>query len=207
MNPVKHGVVPLALIVLVFAVAFVGCSKDGIDVTAKVLSVDGTAEIKNASAQSFVSAKVNDTLDMGGVFKTGEASLASLEIINRGIVEIKPDSIFELEAGKDSIFQKAGVAIYKIDKNKEGFKVKAPHAVTCVLGTRFVVRILDGMTVVGVEEGRVSVTANNGEIREIAAGKKITIENSGFRGAEEEFDVNTDSFNYLQIDGKWVPKE
>lgn len=201
----KYGLGALFLFVIILALP--GCNEKASDISARVVALSGVVEIKNAAADSFVAAKMNDNLGVGGILKTGEAAQASLEIIDRGVVELKSESSFELEPGKDYIVQKAGVAIYKIEKNKEGFKVKSPQAVTCVLGTRFMVRILDGMTVVGVEEGRVSVTTNKGETRIIEAGKKLTVEESGFRGEAASFDLNTDSFNYLQIDGKWVPKE
>lgn len=184
-----------------------GCDNGDSNFSAKVLSVSGKVEIRPNTETAFADAKVNDILASGGLLKTGEASAANLEITGKGTMEIKEDCLFELKANKDYVVQNSGMAIYKIDKNPEGFKVKSPQGITCVLGTRFMVRILDNMTVVGVDQGKVSFTSNKGETRVIEAKKKLTATNDGFSGELEPFDIGSDSFHYQKIDNKWVPKK
>lgn len=204
-NQLKVG--SLFLVLLVTLVVITGCGSNTTDLSAKVMSVTGKAEIRPTAIASFADAKVNDILPCGGILKTGEESLVNLEITGKGVVDIKSDSMFELESGKDYVVQSAGMAVYKIDKNKEGFKVKSPQGVTCVLGTRFMVRVFDNTTVVGVEEGKVSFTSNKGETRILVAKQKITADNNGFSSEPTAFDMKTDSFNYIKLDGKWVPKQ
>lgn len=207
MNIGKKVLLTILLLPLLAVAALTGCGGKASDLTGKVQAFSGNVSIKKTSAADFTKAQVGDKIEVGGILKTAEESQASLEIVDKGVVEIKQNSIFELEQGRDYVSQNSGVAVYKIDKNKDGFKVKTPQGITCVLGTKFMIRILDEMTVVGVEEGRVSVTANNGESKILEAKKKVILQKSGFRGEIADFDLSSDSFNYLQIDGKWVPKE
>jgi hypothetical protein len=197
----------LVLVLVITVLAVSGCNNKAAETSAKVISLNGTVEIRQNAGTQFVAAKINDTLGLGGIVKTGEESLANLEIAGKGTVEIKSDGYFELEAGRDYVTQNSGMAIYKIEKTGEGFKIKAPQGIACVLGTTFMVRVIDNMTVVGVETGKVSVTSNNGETRVLEAKQKINVGNSGFSGEVMPFDINTDSFNYIKIDGRWVPKE
>ena len=197
----------IMVVLMTFLVVLSGCGNDAASLTATVQAVSGKVEIRQTAAAAFKDAAVNDAVKAGGIVKTGEESFANLVINGQVTVEIKSDSMFELEPGKDYVAQNSGMAIYKIEKNKGGFKVKSPQGVTCVLGTRFMVRILDNMTVVGVEEGKVSFTGNNGETRTVEAKQKIIADDKEIRLSPTPFDAAGDSFNYLKIDGKWVPKE
>ncbi len=197
----------LVLILVITVLAVSGCNNQTAGTSAKVISLNGKVEIRQNAGTQFVAAKINDLLGLGGIVKTGEESMANLEIVGKGTVEVKADGYFELEAGRDYVTQNSGMAIYKIEKTGEGFKIKSPQGIACVLGTTFMVRVIDNMTVVGVETGKVSVTSNNGETRVLEAKQKINVGNSGFSGEVMPFDINTDSFNYIKIDGRWVPKE
>ena len=207
MTSETHKIGLLGLFLLATTVLCVGCGSKSSDITARILKATGKVEIKQPTAASFTEAKENDILACGGILKTGDEASAMLEIIDKGVVELKSDALFELEPDKDYVVQKSGMAIYKIEKNKEGFKVKSPQGVTCVLGTKFMVRVLENMTVTGVDEGKVSFTANNGVVKDLIARQKIIADNSGFIGELLDFDLSSDAFNYLQIEGKWVPKE
>lgn len=195
------------LFLLITSIYIIGCGGKSTDLTARVTKVTGKVELRQPSTDTFVAAKEDDLLACGGILKTGDGAAAALEIIGKGTVEIKSDASFELEPGKDYVVQKAGAAVYKIDKEKDGFKVKSPQGVTCVLGTEFMVRVLEKMSVVGVIEGKVSFTANKGEEKILAAGEKVIADSQGFIGGVSPFDLSSDSFNYLKIDGQWVPKE
>lgn len=203
----QHKIWTICLFLFVVAISSGGCGNKSSDLTAKIVSITGKVELRQPLSDKFIEAKQNDILACGGILKTGDEAAAQLEIIGKGIVELKSDASFELESGKDYVLQKTGTAIYKIEKNKDGFKVKSPQGITCVLGTRFMVKILDAMTVVGVEEGSVSFTTANGEVRTLKAKEKTIVDSNGFVVETLAFDLNSDDFNYLQIDGKWVPKE
>ncbi|MBU1108598.1 MAG: FecR family protein [Candidatus Riflebacteria bacterium] len=203
----RHKTWIIYLFLFAVAISSGGCGNKSSDLTAKIISITGKVELRQPATDKFIEAKQNDMLACGGILKTGDEASAQLEIIGKGIVELKSDTSFELEPGKDYVLQKAGAAIYKIEKNREGFKVKSPQGTTCVLGTRFLVKVLDTMTVVGVEEGSVSFTAGNGEVRTLKAKEKTIVDSNGFVGKTLAFDLSSDAFNYLQIDGKWVPKE
>lgn len=195
------------LFLLIAAIYVIGCGSKSTDLTARVIKVTGNVELRQPSEANFVAAKENDLLACGGILKTGDGAVAELEIIGKGTVEIKSDASFELEPGKDYVVQKAGAAVYKIDKDKDGFKVKSPQGVTCVLGTEFMVRVLEKLSVVGVVEGKVSFTTNKGEEKVLVAKEKLIADSQGFIGGIKLFDLSSDSFNYLKIDGKWVPRE
>lgn len=189
------------------AVFFVGCGSKSPDLTAKILEITGKVELKQQPTGDFVVASKDDLLACGGALRTGDGASAKLEIVGKGTVDLKSDAYFELESGRDYALQKSGAAVYKIEKGKDGFKVKSPQGITCVLGTEFLVRVLEKMCIVGVEEGTVSFTTNGGEVRVMKAKEKVIADSKGFVGDKFGFDLKSDSFNYLQIDGKWVPKE
>ncbi|MGM0599267.1 MAG: FecR domain-containing protein [Candidatus Rifleibacteriota bacterium] len=195
------------LIIFVIAIIVSGCGNASKEIAAKIIKINGSVEIKHASQNTFVEAREGKILTGGSILKTGDESFATLGIVDKGLVEIKENASFELVAGKDYVVQKAGTGIYKIDKNKEGFKVKSPQGVTCVLGTVYMLKVLEGATVLGVEEGKVSFATNDGEERILKAKEKAVIDSSGFVGEPTVFDLSSDSFNYLKINGKWVPKE
>lgn len=195
------------LFMLIMLISGIGCGNKSTDLTARIVKVTGNVELRQPSAETFVVAKEDDLLACGGILKTGDGAAATMEIIGKGTVEVKSDASFELESGKDYVVQKAGAAVYKIEKNKGGFKVKSPQGVTCVLGTEFMVRVLEKMSVVGVVEGKVSFTTNKGEEKLLNAQEKVIADAQGFIGEIKPFDFSSDSFNYLKIDGQWVPKE
>ncbi len=195
------------LICLLMINSIMGCGKTQTQVSAKILKINGTVEIKRSMEKVFDAAKEKDTLNRGDLLKTGKGSSATLEIMNRGVVEIRADTAFELDPNPDLIQQTEGEAFYKINKTDNSFKIVTPQGITSVLGTRFMVKVLEESTVVGVEEGRVSFTTISGKERILKAKEQAVIDSRGFVGGITLFDLNSDSFNYIKIDGRWVPKE
>jgi ferric-dicitrate binding protein FerR (iron transport regulator) len=186
-------------------VTLVGCESDtASDIKATVLALTGKVEVRANSSSSFVVARVNDIFGDGGAIRTAKESLADFAIKGRGMVKLRPDTYFELNSGNSSVSQNTGTAIYEIDKGNDAFKIKSPQCFTCVLGTRFMVQVLDNMTVVGVEEGRVEVIANNGKSKTLEAKQKLSVADSGFIDEPVPFDMFDESFNYIKVNDSWV---
>lgn len=202
---VQYRNIALICFFLVLAMT-VGCGRDpASDSKATVLSVTGRVEVRASSTTSFTAARASDAFGNGGAIRTAEESLADLSINGRGIVKLRPDTYFELNVGNGNFAQNTGTAIYEIDKGDDVFRIKSPQCTTSVLGTRFMVKIIDNMTVVGVEEGRVEITANDGKSKIIEAKQQLSVADSGFVNEPVSFDMINDSLNYRKVNDSWVP--
>jgi len=184
----------------------VGCGNDpASDSRATVLAVTGKVELRANSAASFTTARANDIFGKGGAIRTAEESLADITINRRGIVKLRPDTYFELNIGSGNFAQNTGTAIYEIDKGNDAFRIESPQCTTSVLGTRFMVKIIDNVTVVGVEEGRVEITANDGKSKIVESKHQLSVADSGFINEPVAFDMIDESFNYRKDNDSWVP--
>ncbi|MBU1108875.1 MAG: FecR family protein [Candidatus Riflebacteria bacterium] len=172
---------------------------------AEFVRVSGTVEMKQPGAQVFAQAREKDILQTGGAVRTMLEASADLILSNRGIIEIMPDSYFELTSANGDVKQDSGSIIYRINENKNGYKVNTPHGVTAVLGTVFMLSVTSDSTEIGVKEGKVSFTNTKGEIRYVEANEKIAVNASGMFSEKAGFDLMSGGFNYKKENGKWSP--
>lgn len=193
-------VIAAALVICSF---LCGCSTEM--PKAEFIRVSGTVEIKQPGTQGLAQAREKDILQTGGTVRTMLEASADLILSNRGIIEIMPDSYFELTSANGDAEQDSGSIIYRINESRNGYKVTTPHGVTAVLGTVFMLSVTPESTEIGVKEGKVSFTNTKGEIRYVEANEKITVNASGIFGEKAAFDLMSGGFNYKKENGKWSP--
>ncbi|KAF1079933.1 MAG: hypothetical protein GQF41_3831 [Candidatus Rifleibacterium amylolyticum] len=173
---------------------------------AQFVRVSGTVEARPGPSEKFVAVAQLDLLPPGGGVRTMPDSSADIMLAeNRGIIEIKPDTYFELPTSNSNVRQNSGTAIYRINHEKGNFTIVTPHALTGVLGTVFELSVASDSTTVGVKEGKVSLTSLKGESRIIEANEKLAIDASGVFSEKTVFDLKTDSHKYIKQNEKWVP--
>lgn len=121
-------------------------------------------------------AALKDVLVSGDAVRTGLNSHAMLQMGDRAVMRIQPDSHVEMRdifsAGRTDLYLDRGEVLAKISRLQRGesFSVKTPVSVAAVRGTVFSARYTDGRSVVAVKEGSVSVSVPREESAE--AGEK-----------------------------------
>lgn len=194
----------LVSVLLAGILFFPGC--DNKQPMAQFIRVSGTVEARPGPSEKFVVVVQQDLLPPGGGVRTLPDSSADILLAeNRGIIEIKSDTYFELPTSNSNVRQNSGTAIYRINHEKGNFTIVTLHALTGVLGTVFELSVASDSTTVGVKEGKVSLTSRNGESRMVQANEKLIIYASGTFSEKTVFDLKTDSVRYIKQNEKWIP--
>ncbi|EKD83003.1 MAG: hypothetical protein ACD_39C00946G0001 [uncultured bacterium] len=193
------------ILALLSAIPFLaGCGSE--PAMAQFVKISGIVEARSKPADKFAPALQQGFLPSGGAVRTMPESSADLLLPeNRGIIEVKADTYFELPLSINNIRQESGTIIYRINQDKGGFTIDTPHGLTGVLGTIFELTVNSEATTVGVKEGKVSLTNKQGETRTVEANEKLGISASGIFTDKAPFDLKTDGFKYIKQDEKWVP--
>ena len=182
-----------------------GCGADADADAAKIKDPKGNVRIRHSAGTTFSEAKADDPVAQGGAVRTGENGKTRLSFLDGSELTIKPESYFELNQGNFWGHQTEGAVLYKINKQKTGLTVETPHGVTSVLGTTFLIMVSSDSTFIGVEEGKVSFAPKGGGTPiTIGAKQKISAPALGMIDGPQPFDLSTEEFNYIKIDGKWV---
>ena len=195
----------VTLSVLVLTVPFLtGCGSEPSQ--AQFVKISGTVEARAKSSDKFAPALQQSFLPTGGAVRTMPESSADLLLPdNKGIIEVKADTYFELPLSINNIRQESGTIIYRINQDKGGFTIDTPHGLTGVLGTTFELTVSSDTTTVGVKEGKVSLTNKQGETRTVQANEKLGVNVSGLFSEKTVFDLKTDGFKYIKQNEKWAP--
>jgi hypothetical protein len=156
-------------------------------VEAKILSVDGSVEIRRSSAGGSTFAKVNfrvaDQLKAGDRIVTGWRARLVLGLTDgsqavvgeRSIVEVKdlgssPRELFNVLKGKTRIY------IEKLGGRPNPYRINTPTAVIAVRGTLFDVIVKSSETEVFVHEGEVAVSDSKlGQAVVLSAGQMTRV--------------------------------
>ncbi len=172
---------------------------------ARVRDPEGKVQARVDAATAFADARDQDPVRVGGAIRTGEDGRARLVFPDGTELAIRSDTFFEVGQGKALGRHHEGTILYKIQKQRRGLTVETPHAITSVLGTTFLLIVGTDSTLIGVEEGLVAVTPpTGGPPVTLEAKQKLTLGPAGPLGATEPFDLATEEFSYLKINGKWV---
>ena len=172
---------------------------------ARVRAPEGKVQTRVDAAATFADARDHDPVREGGAVRTGEDGRARLVFPDGSELAVRSDTFFEVGQGASFGRHHEGTVLYKIQKQRSGLTVETPHAITSVLGTTFLAIVGTDSTLIGVEEGRVAVTPRAGGAPvTLEAKQKLTLGPTGPLGATEPFDLATEEFSYLKIDGKWV---
>lgn len=140
---------------MILGVATYACAAE-MQRTARIMSLDGSAEVKPAGESSWSNTQVGAILNEGDTLKTGPRSMAVLDIGDKGevgTVEVSEDSQLLLSAmtfDKDGDTSRTlldlamGEVLVKAQKvHGEGskFEVKTPTSIVGVRGTTFKVKV------------------------------------------------------------------
>jgi len=196
----SHKLLGLTTIVIICSL-LLGCGAQ--QTKAKFSMVSGKVEMKQPAMNTFIQAKKDDVLVVGGAVRTMPTASANLILSNRGIIEIMPDSYFELTSANGSIKQNAGSILFHINENKGGYTVTTPHGVTAVLGTVFKLSVTIGSTLIEVKEGKVSFTNLKGEVKQINANEKISINKLGIFSEKTTSEMIQGGYKYKKENGNW----
>lgn len=171
----RNVLIKLAMVCLAaFTFACLGCGSQQQETVAKITAVSGDVKMRQNQESEYVAADRGMTINQGGFVKTGDQSSATLEIFNKGTVQIKSDVVFQLTKSSEAdVVQESGVAIYNIGKDGRGFKAKTPQGVSCVLGTFFALVSNDSSFELWVKEGQVEFTTNLGQKHQAKEGQKL----------------------------------
>ncbi|MEW6708411.1 MAG: FecR domain-containing protein [Candidatus Riflebacteria bacterium] len=167
--------ISLMLFCLWFCLFQAGCGGGISNPIAKVVKIEGEVKIKQTKEATFEKARENLEIFPNGAVKTGDSSSAEVEIHKKGSIKIKSDAIFEFSENMESVLQKSGVAIYKIEKDGKGFKAKTPQGVTCVLGTIFGHSVGSDSLELWVKEGSVQFVSTGGKEFLVKEGQKLIL--------------------------------
>lgn len=145
----------LCILVLVVSVAALAWAAEG-KRTAKIISIDGNAQVKLAGQTSWSPASVDMILSEGDTLKTDSKSFALVNVNGIGqtaTVEVKEGS--ELLLAELLIDQKSGshktmldlasgeilIKAQKVKSEDSKFEVKTPTSIVGVRGTTFAVKV------------------------------------------------------------------
>jgi len=172
---VRNVLVKLAMVCLAaLTFACLGCGSQPKEPVAKIKAVSGDVKMRQNMESEYIAAEKGMTVIQGGFVKTGDLSSATIEILNKGTVQIKSDVVFQLTKSSEAdVIQESGIAIYSIGKDGRGFKAKTPQGVSCVLGTVFAIVSNDSAFELWVKEGQVEFTTNLDQKHQVKEGQKL----------------------------------
>ncbi|TAL37896.1 MAG: hypothetical protein EPN93_05345 [Spirochaetes bacterium] len=158
----------------------ISCSRNGDSTPVVVLAV-GDVQVKTPG-EGPVPARVAQIIRKGDIITTGPQSHISIQIGDRGIVQVLPESTLEavslFESGTCELYLTGGTVISKIDKlGKSGnYLVKTPTSVASVRGTVFSVSYGGAASSIGVSRGSVEVTdIASGKAEQVVIGKAADV--------------------------------
>ncbi len=151
--------------VVFFFLLFCGVLTAADDYGAVVSSVEGDVKSLKNNSQEWVPVAQNDIFSTGDIIKTFADGRCEVYLIDGTIFEIGPNSLLKIEDiyGEDNYLKRAifdlemGEILSEIEKGLD-YRVRTPHAVCAVRGTKFVVKSGKSKdTRVAVFKGKVGV--------------------------------------------------
>jgi hypothetical protein len=180
-NTTAAGALPRLAALLLFAVLFcISCKAKSDEISLITLFV-GDVQVKSGDA-GFRPAKLRQTINKNDEIKTGEKSLAVIQLGTEGIVQLSENSAVTMKSLLNEktreVFLGKGMVLSRIDKLLKGceYQVKTPTVIAAVRGTQFIVRISAGKSIVALDRGTVLVAlVQTGEKASIDAGKAAEV--------------------------------
>jgi hypothetical protein len=174
----------LLLLLALLLLPFCFTCNAGTTAGANLLNIEGEVLVKKAGTSDWVTAKVDMELKAGDAIKAGNAANAVVTFFDGSTIELKSDTqveIRELVQGKTTsirLQQVIGESISRVKKlidPASRYEIETPAAIIGVRGTIMSVTVAkNGTTIVGNEEGLISVTSQGKEVL-IPEGKHSTI--------------------------------
>jgi ferric-dicitrate binding protein FerR (iron transport regulator) len=135
-------------------------------VAARVVSAQGTVELRRAQSTQWSAAAVDAELCPGDSLRVGERSRAALRLANDSSLRLDQLTTLTLSATQEraSLIELLRGAINVITRTPKPFEVRTPFLNAGVEGTEFLVRVDADSAQVAVFEGKVSVANSRGTI-------------------------------------------
>ncbi len=122
----------------------------------KMVSVQGTVEVRRAGEPRWLAVNLNDTFCPGDTIRVGSRSRADLSLSNQSVLRLDENSEFTLEGvqeqGSAGLNMLKGAAHF-FSRTPRGLEVQTPYTIAGVRGTEFMIRIEQGRTLLTVYEG------------------------------------------------------
>ena len=151
---------------------------------ARIVSIDNSIHVKDASATSYVPATLNASVCLGDVIRVGEFSRATIAFLDTGLrLTIEQNTEFAVQPGREpsrSFIDLVRGAILFFTRQPRSLDVRTPFVNAAVEGTEFLIRVGDDRAEVAVLEGTVvmrnehssrSLTLESGQAGQALAGQ------------------------------------
>ena len=125
---------------------------------AKMVSVQGTVELKKAGDSQWQPVQLNDTYCPGDTIRVSANSRADLALVNQATLRLKQNSEITLQGLKEkktSLIDMFSGAAHFFSRSPRGMEVRTRFAIAGVRGTEFFVSAEEDRTFVSVFEGSV----------------------------------------------------
>jgi Tfp pilus assembly protein PilF len=145
---------------------------------AKVVSVQGTVQVKRAGGTQWQQVKLNESYCPGDVIQVGEKSRADVALINQPVLHLDQNSVITLGGMKDeriSLISLIKGAAHFFSRVTRGLEVQTAFVNAGVEGTEFFIRVKEGKTVLSVFEGKVLASNPAGRLA-ITSGQSAVAE-------------------------------
>lgn len=136
------------------------------DGQAKIISVEGSAELKTKSSAVFIKLEPNTEIESGDTLRTASNGRVALQLNGGGIVRLTPNSTFSLKdspAGDIASLSK-GRAFFFSREAKRFPTIQTPAVTAAVRGTEFAVEVAGDTATISVLDGAVHASNQEGSV-------------------------------------------
>jgi len=133
---------------------------------AKVVSVQGTVEVKKVGEALWEPVKLNDTYCPGDEVRAGANSRANLALINEAVLRLNQNTsmtLGEFKEEKTSLVDLFKGAAHFFSRKPRSLEVNTPYAIAGVRGTEFFIEVDDNQTFLSIFQGEVLAQNKFGE--------------------------------------------
>jgi tetratricopeptide (TPR) repeat protein len=144
---------------------------------ARLVSIQGTVELKRAGTDVWTAAMLEEAFCKGDTLRTGAASRAGLALANDATLRVDQDTTAQLRASAEegrSLLNLLVGAIYFFSHRPRALEVDTPFVNAAAEGTEFLVRVGADRAEVVMLDGQVLLQNPQGELR-IASGQAAVI--------------------------------
>jgi tetratricopeptide (TPR) repeat protein len=145
---------------------------------AKVVSVQGTVEVKKVGEALWQPVKLNDTYCPGDEIQTGESSRANLALINEAVLRLNQNTsmaLGEFKGKQTSLVDLFKGAAHFFSRSPRSLEVNTPSAKVGVRGTEFFIEVKEGQTFVSIFQGEVLAENKFGQVT-LTSGQSAVVE-------------------------------
>jgi tetratricopeptide (TPR) repeat protein len=134
----------------------------------KIVSVQGSVQVRRAGAAEWVTVRLNDTYGFGDIIRVQEQSRAAVVLRNEAIIRLDQMTTITFSVSepeeKTSLLNLLHGAAHFFSPTPRKLKVTTPFVNAAVDGTEFFVRVERNQTLLSVFEGRVAAINEAGSL-------------------------------------------